>query len=63
MVANKDEYGNDYALNSYEYIDFLPSSVLAEFSFIITSNNLTPSPPHFGKESKWNKISKERLEL
>ena len=32
-----------------------------EISFIITLNNLTPSPPHFGKVSKWNKISKESL--
>jgi hypothetical protein len=39
----------------------LLSSVSAELSFIITQNNLTPSPPHFGKVSKWNIINEAGL--
>ena len=41
----------------------LPSSVSAELSFIITPNNLTPSPADFGKVSKWNIINKAGLEF
>ena len=48
-------------MGEYLKSSLLASSVSAEFSFIITQDNLTPSPADFGKVSKWNIQGKEEL--